>query len=267
VTGAAVGAALALAGALLQTAARNPLADSTLLGLTAGAGTAALVAILFFPALAGALPAFAFAGALAASLATLGFAGAGALQLDPLRMILAGVAIQALGFAGIALLSFLYAERAPAFVAFTVGSLNGRGWNEAAIATGTALAGGAIAFAFARPLDVLLLDDGSAAAVGLPVRAARLATAALAALLAGGAVSVAGLVGFVGLVVPNAVRLAVGPGHRWLVPLSALGGATLVLLADSVARSLAAPLELPVGALLAALGAPYLLHRVRRELA
>lgn len=265
--GMAVGASLAVAGAVLQTALRNPLADASIVGVTAGAGVAALAAILFFPHLPLLVPPLAFAGGLAAValVMALGFRH-GDLRSGPLRLVLSGVAVQAVGFAGIALLSFLYADRAPAFTAFLVGSLNGRGWNEAAlVALPAALGLGAAALA-TRPLDVLLLDDATAGGLGVAVRRARFLAAALAAWLAAAAVSVAGLVGFVGLVVPNGLRLLVGPQHRALLPASALGGAALVLLADAAARTATAPIELPVGALMALLGGPYFLFVLWRRL-
>ena len=265
--GALVGAALAVAGAVLQTALRNPLADAGIVGVTAGAGLAALVAILLFPALPALVPVLAFAGGLAAValVVVLGFRHGG-LRTGPLRLVLSGVAVQAVGFAGIALLTFLYADRAPAFTAFLVGSLNGRGWNEVELVAAPVLLGLAAAALATRPLDVLLLDDASAGGLGVAVRRARFLAATLAAWLAAAAVSVAGLVGFVGLVVPNGLRLLVGPGHRALLPASALGGAALVLLADAAARTLAAPVELPVGALLALLGGPYFLFVLWRKL-
>lgn len=267
VAGALVGAALAVAGAVLQTALRNPLADAGIVGVTAGAGLAALVGILFFPALPALVPPLAFAGGLAAValVMALGFRHGG-LRTGPLRLVLSGVAVQAVGFAGVALLSFLYADRAPAFTAFLVGSLNGRGWNEVQLVAGPALAGLAAAALATRPLDVLLLDDATAGGLGVSVRRARFLAAALAAWLAAAAVAVAGLVAFVGLVVPNGLRLLVGPGHRALLPASALGGAALVLLADAAARTLAAPIELPVGALLAMIGGPYFLFVLWRKL-
>lgn len=265
--GGLVGAALALSGALLQTAARNPLADPGLLGVNAGAGVAALAAILFFPEHGAWVPLCAFAGALVAVFVALVAASTGATRIDPLRLVLAGVAVQALLFAGMAILTFVYADRAPSFASFTLGSLNGRGGPDLLAALPAALVGAVLAFALVRPLDLLLLDDASATSAGLRVRGARVAAAAVSALLAASAVSIAGLVGFVGLVAPNAVRLAVGPEHRPLLPLTALAGATLVVLADTAARTLAAPVELPVGALLAAIGAPALVALASRRLA
>jgi len=263
--GALVGAALGVAGVLVQTAVRNPLADPWLLGVSAGAGAAALLAIVAFPELPALVPAVAFAGGIA-PVAVLLALSSGARARGPLRMVLTGVALQALCFAIVALILFFFADRAPAFAAFIVGSLASVGWEDVAIVAVPTALGFAAALVAARPLDVLLLDEASATSLGVAVRRARFGAAGLAALLAAGAVSVAGLVGFVGLVAPNALRLLAGPRHLLLLPLAALGGATLVMLADTVARAAAAPLELPVGALLAALGAPYFLYLIWKKI-
>ncbi|MGH0033465.1 MAG: FecCD family ABC transporter permease [Myxococcota bacterium] len=260
VAGSLVGAALAVAGALLQTAVRNPLADPSLLGVTAGAGLGAMIAILFRPEAPGALPLAALGGGLGGAVAVVAAAGLGRGRSGPLRLVLAGVGLQALLFSAVALLTFFFADRAPAFVAFTVGSLSGAGWNDVRTATLLVVPALLGAVALSRSLDVLHLDEDSAAGVGLSVARTRLVVCGLAAALAAGAVCVAGLVGFVGLMVPNALRIALGPSHARLVPLSAVGGASLVVGADWIARTLASPLELPVGALLAVLGGPYLIY-------
>lgn len=257
-----VGAALAVAGALLQTAVRNPLADPGLLGVSAGAALAVMCGLLFAPGWPEILPLLGFVGGIGA-MGVLLVASSGAPGRDhPLRLVLCGVALQSLFFAGVSVLTFLFAERAPSFVGFTLGSLNGVGWREAGLVAVPALVGIVLALASIRALDVMLLDESSASGVGLDVRKARIGVACIGALLAAGAVSVAGLVGFVGLVVPNAVRLVVGPAHRLLVPLAALGGGAFVVLADTVARTAVAPIELPVGVPLACVGAPYFLYLV-----
>lgn len=264
--GALVGTALAVSGALLQTVVRNPLADPGILGVTAGAGAAGLLAIVFAPEAPLLVPVAAFAGGLGA-IAILGVAAwTSARSAGPLRIVLTGVALQAVFFAAVALTTFLFADRAPAFAAFTVGSLNGVGWSDVALVAAPTACGLALAAATLRAQNVLLLDDGSAGGVGLSVRRARFGLASISALLTAGAVSIAGLVGFVGLVVPNAVRLLVGPDHRVLLPIVALGGALLVLLADLGARTATAPLELPVGALLALVGGPYFLFLIWKTL-
>lgn len=262
-----VGAALATSGAMMQTAVRNSLADPALLGVSAGAGIGALVAILFAAGDPRMVPLFAFGGAVVGVGCVLGTSMLGGLLGSPLRIVLSGVALQSIFFSVISLLVFFFAERAPAFVAFTVGSLASAGWAEVRLAAGPTLIGLALALLMIRWLDVLLLDDDSARSVGLPVARIRVVACLIAALLAGAAVTVAGLVGFVGLVVPNAFRLMVGPHHARLLPLAALGGAVLMMLVDLLARTVVAPLELPVGSLLAFLGGPMLLHLLRKHLA
>jgi iron complex transport system permease protein len=267
VAGALVGGALGVAGALLQAVVRNPIADPGLLGVTAGAGLGGMLAIVLWPDQPPLVPMFAFAGGLAAISALLAAAWGGGRVAGPLRIVLSGVAVQAILFSLIALVTFVFADRAPAFVSFTIGSLNGLGWNQSALIVLPIAVGSALALLSTRALNLLLLDDDSAAGVGLNVRRARIAASCLAALLAASAASIAGLVGFIGLVVPNWVRVLVGPDHRVLLPLCLLGGATLLILADTAARTMAAPLELPVGALLALVGGPYFLVVLWRKLA
>jgi iron complex transport system permease protein len=262
-----VGESLACAGALMQTVVRNPLADPSLVGVSAGAGVAVLAVIVTHPAATFALPLCAFVGASVALAILVVSAWTRARTPAPQRIILSGVALQALGFGMIAIIQFFYADRAPAFVAFVVGSLNGLSWHDVAIASGPTAIGITLALLGTRTLNLLLFDDATAGGVGLAVRRARLAASGLSALLAAGAVSVAGLVAFVGLIVPNAIRLLTGPDHRILLPLCALGGALLVLSADTLGRVAVAPLELTVGALLALIGGPYFLILLRWKLA
>ncbi len=261
-----VGAALAVAGTLMQAVVRNPLADPGLLGVTAGAGLGGLLAIILVPQRPILVPLTAFVGGLLAVATVLAAAAAGHRHMGPLRLLLSGVGVQAILFSLIALVTFAFADRAPAFIAFTVGSLNGVGWDRTALVVGPIVLGCMLALVARRPLDVMLLDDDSAAGVGLGVRAARIAAACLAAWLAAAAASAAGLLAFVGLVVPNWMRLLVGPGHGALLPLAMVAGAALLVVADTIARTLLAPLELPVGALLAFIGGPYFLFVLWRKL-
>lgn len=267
VAGALVGAALAAAGTLMQAVVRNPLADPGLLGVTAGAGLGGLLAIVLAPERPWLVPVAALGGGLAAVGVLLAIAQSVRRVSGALALVLTGVAIQAILFALIALVTFTFADRAPAFVAFSVGSLNGAGWNAVGLAVVPLVLGVGATAAFCRGLDLLLLDDDSADGVGLGVARARIVAAGLAALLAAGSASVAGLTGFVGLVVPNWARTVVGPAHAVVLPVALLGGATLLVLADTAARAVAVPLELPVGALLALVGGPYFLVTLWRRVA
>ena len=243
----------------MQTVVRNPLADPGLLGVSAAAGAAGLFALIFFPASPGLVPFFAFGGGLLAVVLVLGSAfGSLARERPAAHRAVRRRAPGALLRADRARHVLLRRPRAGLRV------VRGRLAERARLADTVlvlvpTVVGIGLAMAFLRVWNVLLLDDAAASGVGLAVRRARLGASTIAALLAAGAVSVAGLVGFVGLVVPNAVRLLVGPDHRALLPLCALGGAALVVTADAAARTATAPLELPVGALLAFLGAPYFL--------
>ena len=243
----------------MQTVVRNPLADPGLLGVTAGAGLGVLCAMLLWPEWTWLRPVLGLGGGLLAAATVVALSWGHSIRAVPLRIVLSGVAMQAIFFSAIALLTFIFADRAPAFVGFTVGSVSGLGWSEVALVSLPSIVGVGIAVALVPVLDLLLLDDASAAGVGMPVRRARLGVSIVAACLVACAVSVAGLIGFVGLVVPNAARLQVGPGHRVLIGTSVLFGGALVVLADSAARLLLSPVELPVGALLAAIGGPYFL--------
>lgn len=260
-----VGGGLATSGALLQAVVRNPLADPGLIGVTAGAGLGGLLAIIGAPAQPHWVPIAALIGGLLSAGALLAIAQGAQRVTGPLVLVLTGVAMQAALFAGIVMLTFLFADRAPAFVAFAVGSLHGVGWDNVRIAALPSMLGLGLALSATRSLDLLLLDDDSGAGVGLSVERTRYIAAAIAALLAAAAVSVAGLVGFIGLVVPNWVRTVVGPAHRLVLPLGAIAGATLLVTADTTARRVAAPLELPVGALMALIGAPYFLATLWRK--
>jgi iron complex transport system permease protein len=267
VAGALVGAALAVAGTLMQAVVRNPLADPGLLGVTAGAGLGGLLAIVLAPAAPWLVPVAALGGGLAAVAGLLAVAQGVRRVRGALALVLTGVAIQAILFALIALVTFTFADRAPAFVAFSVGSLNGAGWSAVRLAALPLAIGVVATLVCCRSLDLLLLDDDSADGVGLGVARARLVAAGLAALLAAGSASVAGLTGFVGLVVPNWARTLVGPAHAVVLPVALVGGATLLVLADTAARVVAAPLELPVGALLALVGGPHFLVTLWRRVA
>lgn len=264
--GAIVGFDLALAGALLQTTVRNPLADPGILGVTAGAGVGALSVILLAPGHSEWVPWAGFLGGLGTIVILLGISMSRPGQTGALRIVLSGVAMQAILFGLISLLTFVFADRAPAFAAYVVGSLNGLGWADAQRMLFPTLLGVVGILACLRTLNLLLLDDSAAGGLGVSVVRARLLSACIAALLTAAAVSAAGLIGFVGLVVPNAIRLLVGPEHGALLPATALGGAALVVLADLVARTALSPLELPVGALLSLVGGPYFLWLLWRKL-
>jgi len=266
-TAAAVGAGLALVGAIMQALTRNQLADPYLLGLSSGASLGAVAVLVTGLALA--LPVAAFAGALAALLATLGLAGAIG-RLTPTRTVLAGVAVSSLAGAVTSFVIFwsVTGDSYRDILNWLLGSLAGARWPAVAIAGGALLIVGIPLCFSGRVLDAFALGDTSAATLGVNVSVARWGLLGASALLTGALVSVSGSIGFVGLVLPHAVRLLVGPGHRALLPLSALVGGVFLVWADTLARTLFDPRELPVGIVTAMIGAPVfaaLLIRRRSE--
>ncbi len=254
------GANLAVAGVLLQGVTRNPLADPGIIGVTAGAGVSATIVLAAFPSAAHALPLAAFLGAMASAVFVYAVSwtpgGAGKGGTSPVRMVLAGVAVNAILGAVIGVLITAYADRIPAVMFWTAGSFNGRGWSHVWMVLPYSVVGLTLAFILRSRVRMLELGDDTASTMGISVERTRLLAFAAAALLAGSAASVAGLVGFVGLVVPHLVRLAMGT-NRFIVPVSAFAGGALLLWADLAARTVLAPSELPVGVVTGLVGGPY----------
>ncbi|MEI7025792.1 FecCD family ABC transporter permease [Paenibacillus sp. y28] len=263
IIGLLVGACLAASGALLQGVMKNPLADPGIIGVSAGGGLAAIMAMIVLPQYSYLLPAAAFVGSFITALIIYGIAwDKGA---SPLKIILAGVAINALLGAVTNGIMVIYSDRVQAVLPWLAGGLSGRSWYHLEFMLPYAAAGLLISFLAIKPSNLLLLGDDSAQLLGQRVERQRFFIIVLSAFLAGTAVSVAGLVGFVGLVVPHAIRLILGDDYRVLLPYSILGGAMLVVLADTIARSWFDPIELPVGVLLAGLGAPFFLFLLKKR--
>lgn len=258
-----VGACLAAAGSLLQGVMKNPLADPGIIGVTSGGGITAIAGMLIFPEWSYMLPLIAFAGALITSLAVY------LLSWDngtsPFKIILAGVAVNALLGAAMNAVMVMYSDRVQAVLPWLAGGLSGRSWSHLLFMLPYAAAGLLLSILAIKPANLLLLGDDASRLLGQRVELHRFVLIALSSLLAGAAVSVAGLVGFVGLVVPHAVRMLAGEDYRFLLPLSILWGAALVLFADIAARSWFDPIELPVGVLLAGLGAPFFLFLLKKR--
>ncbi len=266
--GALVGAALACSGATMQGVFRNPLADPGLLGVGAGGALAAVLAITSGLAAFSlwTLPASAFVGSLAAAAVVYSLSVVRG-RADTATLLLAGVAVSAfLGAITSALLLFTRDYNAiTAILNWLVGGLAGRGWDHLKVALIPVLAAMLITFAYSRDLNLLLSGEETAQSLGVDVPRTRLILLMLTALMTGAAVSIAGGISFVGLIVPHALRLVVGPDHRVLLPASALGGAIFLVLADTAARLILQPAELQVGILTALLGAPFFLVLLWRQ--
>lgn len=262
---AAVGAVLAMAGATFQTLLRNPLADPFILGVSGGAACGAAVATaLGAGRLAGAIPAAAFAGALAATLVVLAIAARHG-SVDPLRLILAGLVLNAFFSATILVsLSVIRGADLTAALHWMMGSLANATWRDLALVTPAAAVAGAILMFLAADVRMLAFGEEDARSRGVATERVKIVGFVVASLVTGAAVAVSGIIGFVGLVVPHTIRMVWKRDYRVLLPLSALGGAVLVVLADVAARTLIAPAELPLAALTALLGVPFFLVLLRR---
>ncbi|MFF5078195.1 FecCD family ABC transporter permease [Actinoplanes sp. NPDC000266] len=265
VLGVLVGLALGAAGALIQGHTRNPLADPGLLGISAGASFAVVIGIQWGTAELTGYIWFAFAGALAASVAVFGIASGRRGGPTPVTLALAGMAISAL------LASFtqslLLSDDASlnVFRFWVVGSLSGRDADVAVQVLPFIVLGLLLAFVNAPALNALGLGEDVARALGQRVMTARVVGVTAIVLLAGAATAACGPIGFLGLIVPHVARTFTGPDHRWLIPCSALAGATLLLLADVLGRIVVSPGELQTGIVLAAVGAPFFIALVRRR--
>ena len=259
-----VGVNLALSGAVLQAVMKNPLADPHIIGISSGAGLFGIFVLMIFDDAGKIMTPAAFVGALLA--AALIYILAWKDGLRPIRVILAGVAVSAFLGAGISALLIFAGDKVHGALLWMVGGLSARSWQHVWILLPYSIAGTVATFLAARHLNVLQLGDEVATGLGLRVNFVRSLLTAVAALLAASAVCVAGLLGFVGLIVPHTARLILGSDYRILLPGAAFLGAATVTISDTVARTIFAPTELPVGILTAFLGAPFFLYLLRREL-
>lgn len=250
------GAAMAVAGALLQAVLNNAMASPNVIGVNAGAGFFALLAGVLLPQRA--VPGAAFAGALVTAL--LIYLLALRAGLARTTLVLAGLAVSGILTAGVNTMRLLFPEGVTGADGFLIGGLSGVSLTAVGSALPYLAAGGVLALFLAPELNILTLGEQTAASLGLPVGRTRLASILAAALLAGAAVSFAGLISFVGLLVPHIARRLVGVDHRVLLPACALLGAIFLLVCDTAARTLFAPYELPVGILLNVIGGIFFLY-------
>ena len=250
------GAAMAVAGALLQAVLNNAMASPNVIGVNAGAGFFALLAGVLLPQRA--VPGAAFAGALVTAL--LIYLLALRAGLARTTLVLAGLAVSGILTAGVNTMRLLFPEGVTGADGFLIGGLSGVSLTAVGSALPYLAAGGVLALFLAPELNILALGEQTAASLGLPVGRTRLASILAAALLAGAAVSFAGLISFVGLLVPHIARRLVGVDHRVLLPACALLGAIFLLVCDTAARTLFAPYELPVGILLNVIGGVFFLY-------
>jgi iron complex transport system permease protein len=261
------GGALALAGTVFQAVLRNPLAEPYVLGVAGGAAVGAVAAVVFgLTIIPGAIQLAALAGAVSAMLLVLRIALRVGRALDTRVLLLAGVVVGAFFNAVILLLLMLAdVESFRSAVFWMMGSLAGASWRATLLLTLFVVPGTLVLLALARPLNLLAIGEDTALFLGARVEHVKLLAYFIASLLVAAAVSACGVIGFIGLIVPHALRLAWGSDHRLLLPASVLGGGTFLLLADTAARSIAAPAELPVGVITALVGVPIFVLLLRRS--
>jgi iron complex transport system permease protein len=267
VLAAMVGASLAIAGASYQGVFRNPLADPYLLGTAAGAGVGATIAISYLQNQALLAP-LAFIGAFGGVGLAWAVGSAAGGRRNPAVILLAGVAVMSFLTAVQTLLQQQRADTLQEVYSWILGQLSTSGWGAVTDMAPYMFVSSVLLLAHARSLDVLALGDEKARTLGLSVARVRVTVVAAASLATAAAVAASGLIGFVGLVVPHIVRRFVGPGNRLVLPLSLVGGATFLVMADLIARTVLAPAELPIGVVTAFAGAPFfalMLRATRRQ--
>ena len=265
-----VGAALAVAGAVMQAIFGNPLAEPGVVGVSSGAALGAATAIVLGASVlgGGGVALFAFLGGLVATLLVYAVSRAGG-RTEVVTLLLTGIAVNARAQAGIAFVLFVADTASREQIVFwQLGSLGGSLWSQVAIVASVTVVGVLLSFALARRYDLLSLGERNARHLGVNVEQLRLVSIVLVALLTGVAVAFTGIIAFVGLVVPHIIRMIIGPAHRGLILASAVGGGALLVLADLMTRTLVSGAELPIGMLTSLVGGPFffwLLYRQRRR--
>lgn len=261
-----VGAALAVAGATYQGLFRNPLADPYLIGVAQGAALGATIGFLLPWQITGLglVPVLAFCGALLAVAVVYAIARVGK-TLPMTTLILAGVALGAFLASVTSYLIIASGDKFHGIISWLLGRFSLSSWGQVAAVVPYILVGVVIIWLYARPLNVMQLDEEQAQQLGIEVEKVKLVLLVAATLITAAAVSFCGTIGFVGIIVPHAIRLIWGPDHRFLLPLSTLAGAIFLILADAAARTVLAPTEIPVGVITAFLGAPFFLYLLRQK--
>lgn len=262
-----IGAGLAVAGAVMQAIFGNPLAEPGVVGVSSGAAFGAALAITTGATFGGewAVTLAAFVGGILATLFVYGMSRSQG-RTDVVTLLLTGIAVNAFAGAGIALVMFIGTTGTrEQIVFFQLGSLNGSRWSEVGIVTVVVAPALLTATFLSRQYDLLSLGERTAFHLGVHVERLRTVSILLVALLTGAGVAFAGIIAFVGLVVPHLIRMVLGPGHRVLIPMSALGGAVLLTWADTCARTAVEGADLPIGVLTSLIGGPFFLYLIRQS--
>jgi len=258
-----VGANLATSGVLLQAVMKNPLADPGITGVSTGASVVAIFIILAAPRFIGLLPLFAFfGGALACAVV---FWMAWKNGISPLRIVLAGIAVNTILGGFISLLSLLYSDRIQSALFWLNGSLSLTTWHQVLGLLPYSVLGLGVSFLLIRQANLLQLGDEGAQNLGVNLSRSRLALSATAVFLAGISTAQVGIIGFVGLIVPHAARMVLGSNHQWTLPFSMVLGSLVLLIADTLGRSLVGAIEIPVGIITSLIGGSFFLYLLRKR--
>lgn len=259
-----IGANLAVSGALLQAVMHNPLADPGLTGVSSGAAVTVLFIMLVMPELSSLIPIAAIVGGGIAAAMVYGWAWTKTQGITPIRIILSGVAVNAVFGGVIGLLSILYSDKLPAALSWMNGSLSGKGMDAVLTILPYSAAGWIMAFLCIRQANILRLGEQAAHNLGQNINRVRFTLSFVAVFLASVSVSMVGLVGFVGLIVPHMARMMIGSDYKYSIPFSLALGAVVLIVADTIGRSMFSPLEIPAGIVMAMVGGPYFLYLMRR---
>lgn len=258
-----VGAGLALAGAAFQGLYRNPMADPYVIGVSSGAAFGAVLAMLLLTVIDAMIPLmvplFASLFAMLTILSVYRLARTGS-RVPVINLLLSGVAVSSFLSALVSLIMFFSGSQLHQVVFWLMGGFSGRGWNYVYMFLPWGVIGAGVIFYYQRELNAMLLGEETAQHLGIEVESVKRRLLIAASLLTGAAVSVSGLIGFIGLIIPHMVRILVGPDHRLLLPSSALAGAAVLILSDLLARVVLSPVELPVGIVTALIGAPFFIY-------
>ncbi len=257
------GSALAAAGAIIQSVLNNPLASPNIIGVNTGAGLFVLIFSALFGQSSAFLPLAAFLGAVITSLIIIVMSFGG--STSKLTLVLTGIAISSIMTAGMNTIMIINPDAYIGASTFLIGGLAGLTLNQIALPSVYIAVGLLLSCSFCKDMNILALGDNTASSLGMRVNFKRVILVIIAALLAGAAVSFAGLIGFVGLIVPHAVRFIIGSDNHFVLPISAIGGGMFVLVCDTVARAAFSPYELPVGIIMALVGGPFFIYLIVRD--
>lgn len=263
IIGVLVGTNLAVAGVLLQGVMGNPLADPGITGISSGASVVVMVVMLYFPGASASIPLFGFVGSMLAC--TLIYLLAWKNGISAIRIILAGVAVNAMLGGVTSMISILNSESLSGVLSWLNGNLGKKSWSDVRMLALYTIIGLVFTIPLAKSCNLLALGDKNAKSLGYNPNVLRILISVVAVFLAGISTAYVGVIGFIGLVVPHISRMIMGTDHRVLLPFSALLGSTMLLLADTLGRTITAPYEIPVGIVMTIIGGPFFLYLLRKD--